>query len=108
MNSSPPNLIPHRAQTLEVLRLMGKNRPILMLLGDEDGYGTRWLLDGQEIPPGIAKYLTQRGFIVESGATEFGVRKLVLTDSGDRLRQDGVRWWTSLGFFERLRIRILG
>ncbi len=108
MDSSPNHLIPNRAQTLEVLRLMGQCRPILMLPGDEDGYGTRWLLDGEQVLPGIAKYLMEGGYIADSGATEFGARKLALTESGKRFRDNGVIWWKSLGFLQRLKITILG
>lgn len=108
MNFSPKGLIPNRAQTLEILRLMGRHRPLLMLLGDDDGYGTRWLLDGQEVPPGIAKYLMQAGLVADAGATGFGVRRLALTDSGNRVRENGETWWKSLGFIERFKIRILG
>ena len=108
MESSPTQLIPNRAQTLEVLRLMGKNRPMLMLCGEDDGYGTRWLLDGQEVLPGIAKYLMHAGLIAEAGATEFGARRLRLTDSGARALANGVLWWQGLGFLQRLKITILG
>ena len=108
MNFSPTGLIPNRAQTLEILRLMGRHRPLLMLLGDDDGYGTRWLLDGEQVLPGIAKYLMEGGFIADSGATEFGARKLALTESGKRFRDNGVIWWKSLGFLQRLKITILG
>jgi len=108
LNFSPTGLIPNRAQTLEILRLMGRHRPLLMLLGDDDGYGTRWLLDGQEVPPGIAKYLMQAGLVADAGATGFGVRRLALTDSGNRVRENGETWWKSLGFIERLRVWILG
>jgi len=48
------------------------------------------------------------GFIADSGATEFAVRRLTLTDSGYRFRENGVLWWSSLGFLERLRITIFG
>ncbi|MBL8424829.1 MAG: hypothetical protein JNK06_15210 [Candidatus Accumulibacter phosphatis] len=108
MNFAPTDLIPNRAHTLEILRLMGRHRPLLMLLGDDDGYGTRWLLDGQEVPPGIAKYLMQAGLVADAGATGFGVRRLALTDSGNRVRENGETWWKSLGFIERFKIRILG
>lgn len=108
MNSFPTSSIPERALTLEVLRLMGENRAILMLRGDDDGYGARWMLDGEQVLPAIAKYLMDGGFIADTGATEFGARKLVLTDSGRRFRENGVLWWKSLGFLRRLRIRILG
>jgi hypothetical protein len=100
--------IPSRAQTLDVLRHMGTYRPILMLPGHDDGYGTRWVIDGQQVQPGIAKYLMEAGYVADSGATEFGARRLMLTDSGDRFRANGMRWWQSLGFLERLRIRFLG
>ena len=108
MDSSSTSLIPSRAQTLEVLRLMGAHRPMLMLPGDDDGFGARWLLDGQQVPPGIAKYLMDAGFIADVGATEFGARRLKLTDSGNRLRENGVHWWKSLSFLERLKITIFG
>ncbi len=108
MDSSQTTLIPSRAQTLEVLRLMGTHRPILMLPAADDGYGARWVLDGQQVQPGIAKYLMQSGFVVDTGATEFGARVLVLTDSGNRFRENGVLWWTSLSFLQRLKITILG
>ncbi|SBT03806.1 conserved hypothetical protein [Candidatus Accumulibacter aalborgensis] len=108
MNSSPTTLIPNRAQTLEVLRLMGTHRPILMLPGNDDGYGTRWVLDGQQVQPWIAKYLMKAGFLADTGATEFGARTLTLTESGNRFRRNGVLWWKSLGFLERLTITILG
>ena len=105
---APTSSIPDRAQTLKILRLMGNCRPILMLPGDEDGYGTRWLLDGQQVEPAICKYLMHGGFLADTGATEFGARKLVLTDSGIRFRENGLIWWKSLGFLQRLRITILG
>jgi hypothetical protein len=105
---SPASLIPCRAQTLDVLRHMGAYRPMLMLRGSDDGYGTRWLLDGMQVQPGIAMYLMNGGFIVDSGATEFGARKLTLTESGKRLRDNGVIWWESLGYLERLRVTIFG
>ena len=104
----PTRPIPCRAQTLEVLRLMENHRPLLMLTGDDDGYGTRWLLDGQQVPPGIAKYLIDGGFVADAGATGFGARQLTLTDSGQRLRDDGLRWWASLSVVHRLKITILG
>jgi hypothetical protein len=76
MDSSPSTLIPDRAQTLAVLRLMGSYQPILMLPGEDDGYGARWVLDGHEVQPGIAKYLMAAGFIAETGATEFRAASL--------------------------------
>lgn len=108
MDAASPRAIPCRAQTLEVLRLMGNHRPLLMLTGDEDGYGARWLLDGQQVLPGIAKYLMAGGFIADHGATGFGARELTLTDSGQRLRDDGLRWWASLSLGQRLKITIFG
>lgn len=107
-DTSTNHMIPSRAQTLDVLRLMGTSLPILMLPGDDDGFGTRWLLDGQEVEPGIARYLMDEGFVAENGATELGVRCLALTDAGLQLRTNGVRWWQSLGFLRRLSIRFLG
>lgn len=108
MDYSPNPLIPNRAHTLEVLRLMGDYRPILMLPGESDGYGTRWLLDGEQVLPGIAKYLMNSGFIADSGVTEFGARKLTVTESGIRFRENGVLWWKSLGLLQRLKVTILG
>lgn len=108
METSTNPLIPRRAQTLDVLRLMGAGRNILMLQGADDGYGTRWILDGQQVLPGIAKYLMEAGFVADVGATEFGARKLALTDSGRRFRENGVRWWGSLGVLQRLKIVFFG
>jgi hypothetical protein len=106
---TPGNIaIPDRAETLQVLRLMGNTAPMLMLAGDADGYGARWIMDGQQVQPAIATYLMNAGFIVDSGATEMGARKLALTESGTQFRKDGLLWWSSLGFFERLKIRFLG
>ena len=104
--TTPP--IPTRAQTLAVLRLMGAHRPILMLPGSEDGGGRRWLLDGQQVLPGIAKYLMNFGFVADTGATDLGARKLALTEAGRRLRDNGVRWWQSLTAWQRLRVIVLG
>lgn len=100
--------IPNRAQTLEVLRLIGSDRPLLMLAGDDDGYGRRWLLDGQQVPPGIAKYLIDAGFIVADGATELGAFRLVLSESGRRWRDDGLRWWAGLSVLQRLKVTLFG
>ena len=108
MDTSPTTLIPNRAQTLDVLRLMGTHRPLLMLPAAEDGFGTRWVLDGQQVQPGIAKYLMESGFVSDTGATEFGARTLALTDSGQRFRENGVLWWKSLGFLERLKVTLFG
>ena len=70
-NSSP---IPSRAETLKVLRLMGDYDHLLMLTGSEDGYGTRWTLGGQQVQPGIARYLMDsrtgnpNGYLYSGGA----------------------------------------
>lgn len=106
--SPPPSDIPRRAETLRVLRLMGRHRPILMLTGDDDGYGTRWVLDGQQVQPGIAAYLMSRGFVADAGATEFGARRLELTEAGYRFRDNGLRWWAGLRPLEKLKVMILG
>lgn len=103
-----PKPIPNRAMTLEVLRHMGTYRPLLMLPGYHDGYGTRWSVDGQQIHPGIAKYLMEGGYVADQGATEFGARRLMLTDAGKRFRANGIRWWQSLGFLERISVRFFG
>jgi len=108
MAKTPTKPIPNRAQTLDVLNHMGTYRPILMLPGDNDGYGTRWVIDGQQVQPGIAKFLLEAGYVVDSGPTEFGARRLMLTDAGKRFRAKGMSWWQRLGFLERLRIRFFG
>ena len=66
-----PAAIPHRAETLQVLRLI-INEPILMLTGDDEGYGSRWTISGQQVQPAIARYLMESGFVTEIGQTEFG------------------------------------
>lgn len=50
----------------------------------------------------------QSGYVVDTGATEFEARLLLLTDSGNRFRENGVRWWTSLSFLQRLKVTVLG
>lgn len=105
---APATTIPNRAETLRVLRLMGNHAPILMLSGDEDDYGTRWTLHGQQVQPAIARYLMRLGFIEDSGGTEFGARKLALTARGTRFREDGVRWWSGLNWLQKLKITVLG
>ncbi len=104
-NSSP---IPSRAETLKVLRLMGDYDQILMLTGSEDGYGTRWTLGGQQVQPGIARYLMETGFVTDAGKTQFGAIKLALTAEGRRFRENGVRWWAGLSFLEKLKVTIFG
>ena len=46
MNPPASSKIPRRAETLQVLRLIGERQPLLMLSGSDDGYGTRWTLGG--------------------------------------------------------------
>lgn len=108
MNTAAITSIPHRAETLQVLRLMGNFQPILMLGSNSDGYGTRWLVHGLQIQPSIASYLMRAGFVSESGTTELGARKLTLTTSGARFRECGERWWASLSLAERLKARLFG
>ena len=74
--------IPQRAETLQVLRLISEHEPMLMLTGDDEGYGSRWTLSGQQVQPAIARYLMESGFVAEIGKTEFGARKLTLTATG--------------------------
>jgi len=50
----------------------------------------------------------ESGFIAEIGKTEFGARKLVLTESGQAFREHGVKWWSELNFLEKLKITVLG
>lgn len=101
-------LIPSRAETLKVLRLMGDYQPMLMLAGDTDGYGARWTIDGQQIQPAIATYLMKSGFIADVGATELGAKKLALTESGARFRTDGLEWWAGLSLLGKLKIVVFG
>lgn len=108
MDKTPANPVPRRAETLQVLRLMGRHAPILMLTGDDDGYGTRWTIGGQQVQPGIARWLMAEGFITDTGTTEFGARKLTLTPAGTRFRENGQRWWASLNLLEKLKVILLG
>ena len=108
METSPTTSIPDRAMTLAVLRRMNEQRPLLMLPAELNGYGARWLLDGQQVLPPIAKYLMRMGFIVERGATELGARRFLLTESGSRFRERGLLWWKGLGLLQRLQIRLFG
>lgn len=110
MSTDTPPPIPLRADTLDILRLMGDCAPILMLTGGDgdEGFGTRWTLHGQQIQPGIARYLMDAGYIAETGMTEFGARKLSLTQAGMEFRAAGQRWWSDLGFIERLWTRVFG
>jgi hypothetical protein len=108
MDTTTDPRIPSRAETLEILRLMGSGEPVLMLTGDGDGYGTRWTFRGQQVQPAIARYLMGAGYLADIGATEFGARKLILTPAGTAFRDSGLRWWASLGHFRKLIVRILG
>lgn len=100
--------IPQRAETLQVLRLISDFEPMLMLSGDDEGYGSRWTLSGQQVQPAIARYLMESGFVAEIGKTEFGARKLVLTKTGSDFRERGLRWWAELNFLQKLKITLLG
>lgn len=108
MADLPQGRIPNRADTLRILRGMGERTPILMLIGDDDGYGTRWLLEGQQIQPAIARYLMDTGFLADAGATQFGARLLNLTESGERFRETGLRWWQGLSFLEKVGVTLFG
>lgn len=99
--------IPHRAETLQVLRLI-VSEPILMLAGDDDGCGSRWTIGGQQIQPAIARYLMESGFVVDIGKTELGARKLALTETGIQFRETGLHWWSELNLVQRIRITLLG
>ena len=100
--------IPQRAETLQVLRLISDFEPMLMLTGDDEGYGSRWTLSGQQVQPAIARYLMESGFVAEIGKTEFGARKLALTNSGNQLREKGLRWWSELNFLQKLTVTLFG
>jgi hypothetical protein len=101
-------MIPNRADTLKILRLMGNHEPILMLAGDQDGYGTRWTLGGQQIEPAIARYLMEHGFIAEIHVTELGARVLALTALGLQFRQEGLHWWSQLNLVQRISATLFG
>ena len=104
----PPASIPHRAETLQVLRLMGNFEPILMLGGDDEGYGTRWTIAGQQVQPAIARFLMESGFVADRGTTEFGAKKLALTDIGSQFRDKGQSWWADLSFLQKLKVTLFG
>ena len=102
-----PAAIPHRAETLQVLRLI-INEPILMLSGDDEGYGSRWTIGGQQVQPAIARDLMESGFVAEIGKTEFGARKLALTTTGNQFREKGLNWWSGLSLLQKMRVTLLG
>lgn len=103
-----PTSIPQRAETLQVLRLISEFEPLLMLTGDDEGYGSRWTIAGQQVQPAIARYLMESGFIAEIGKTEFGARKLVLTETGSDFRKRGLNWWGELNFLQKLKVTLFG
>ena len=51
---------------------------------------------------------SERGFVAETGATGFGARELTLTESGQRLRDNGLRWWASLSLLQRWWVIVRG
>ena len=108
MDASVDSFIPNRAETLQVLRLMGEYAPILMLCGAADGFGARWNLDGHPVQPAIATWLMHKGYIADTGTTEMGARKLALTAAGVEFRENGLLWWAGLGRFARLKVVIFG
>jgi hypothetical protein len=108
MNPPASSKVPRRAETLQVLRLIGERQPLLMLVGSDDGFGTRWTLGGQQVQPGIARYLMEEGFVCERGRTEFGARCLLLTAAGVSFRDRGIAWWRGLSWWEKLGVVVLG
>ncbi|MDA8254827.1 MAG: hypothetical protein M0Z99_04160 [Betaproteobacteria bacterium] len=108
MDAADYSSIPNRAETLQVLRLMGGNVPMLMLSGAADGFGARWSIDRNPVQPAIARWLMQLGYVADTGATELGVRILALTAAGVEFRRRGLLWWAGLGRFARLKIVIFG
>lgn len=99
---------PQRADMLRMLRLVSEAEPLLMLKGSSDGYGTRWILSGQQVEPAIVRFLVEHQFIVEAGVTELGARRMALTAAGEKFRADGIAWWAELGFLARLKVTLLG
>jgi hypothetical protein len=108
MSDQSITTIPARAQTLTVLRYMSPREPILMLPGEEDGYGTRWDAEWSAGPTCHRAVPHGRGLIAETGRTELGARKLTLTTAGLRVREDGIHWWSGLSLSEKLRVIIFG
>ncbi|MBS1160969.1 MAG: hypothetical protein H6R15_3388 [Proteobacteria bacterium] len=104
----PTSTIPSRSETLQVLRLIGKFEPILMLTGDDEGYGTRWIIAGQQVQPAIARFLMESGFISDAGKTEFGAHRLTLTEAGKLFREKGLAWWGSLSLWQKIKITLFG
>jgi DNA-binding PadR family transcriptional regulator len=104
----PAEAIPNRAETLQVLRLLGDYESLLMLGEHAEDYGTRWTLGGQQVEPAIARYLLTEGFIAERGRTELGARVFRITPTGQRFREDGVAWWGALRLWQRLKVRVFG
>lgn len=100
--------VPSRAETLELLRILAQDEAMILLPGDDDGYGARWTLLGQQVQPGIARWLTEEGYIAETGVTELGAHILRLTETGVDFLADGERWWAELGWFGKLKARVLG
>lgn len=108
MDAADNSSIPNRAETLQVLRLMGDYAPMLMLNGAADGFGARWSIDGNPVQPAIARWLMHEGYIADTGMTELGARRLALTAAGVEFRANGLLWWAGLGRCARLRIVIFG
>jgi hypothetical protein len=108
MGAEAFGLIPGRAETLGILRLMTEGHPMLMLGGKPRDFGTRWVLDGQQVQPAIASYLIEGGYIRATGRTEFGAIVLEMTPSGVGFRQAGQRWWASLNLLQKLRVLFFG
>ena len=100
--------VPQRAETLQILRMISKFEPMLMLSGDDEGYGSRWTLSGQQVQPAIARFLMESGFIADIGRTEFGAIKLALTEKGSEFRERGIRWWSALSYLQKLKVMLLG
>lgn len=108
METQGAHLIPHRAETLKVLRLMGTHAPIMMLRGEDNGFGCRWTLHGMQVQPAIAGWLMAQGYLVDTGATEMGARCLFLTPDGIEFRRKGLEWWAGLGIVGKLKVLVLG
>jgi hypothetical protein len=108
MDASANADIPSRAETLKLLRLMGAHAPMLMLRGEDNGFGCRWTLHGMQVQPAIADWLMKKGYLADEGPTEMGARRLGLTAEGIAFRDDGLRWWAQLGPLGRLRVILFG
>jgi len=102
------NIVPDRARMLNTLGYLGRYRPMLLLPGSDDDYGSRCTLDGHPVQPVIAEFLIKHEFVADVGNTDFGARILTLTNAGIEFREKGKQWWGNLSLIQRINIYIVG